>query len=62
MTDFSFDHSYARLPKRFYSASEPAIAPSPKLIKVNEQLATDLGFDPSFLKSSELADFFSGNK
>ena len=62
MTDFSFEHSYASLPKRFYSASEPATAPSPKLIKVNEQLATDLGFNPSFLKSSELADFFSGNK
>ncbi len=62
MTELCFDHSYARLPDRFFTASEPAIAPSPKLIKVNEQLAADLGFDPSFLKSSDLAEFFSGNK
>ena len=47
---FTFDNSYARLPERFYSRQLPTKVPVPTLIKLNEELALELGLDPEVLK------------
>lgn len=38
-----FDNSYARLPERFYARLAPTPVRSPRLLKFNHALATDLG-------------------
>ncbi len=59
---FSFDNSYAGLPERFFAMLDPTPVVKPKLIKLNEQLATKLGLNLTELKSSEGLEYFSGNK
>ena len=56
----TFDNSYARLPARFFAAVRPMRSPSPTLIHVNEVLATELGIDPSWLKSEQGFGMISG--
>jgi uncharacterized protein YdiU (UPF0061 family) len=55
-----FDNSYARLPERFFASVRPLQSPSPALIQVNEQLASELRIDPEWLKSSAGLDMLSG--
>ena len=43
---FAFDNSYARLPERFYAQLDPTPVSAPRLIKINEALARELGLDP----------------
>lgn len=62
MPSISFEHSYAQLPDAFFSPVQPAYAPTPELIKLNEPLAKTLGFETEFLNSEEAIDLFSGNK
>ncbi len=40
-----FDNSYARLPERFHARATPAPYPAAKLIRLNEELASELGLD-----------------
>jgi hypothetical protein len=47
----SFDNSYARLPERLFAHASPLQSPSPALIQVNEQLASELGIDAEWLKN-----------
>jgi serine/tyrosine/threonine adenylyltransferase len=54
---FAFDNSYARLPERFYARITPTPVASPRLVKVNRQLAELLGVDPDRLD----AEVLSGN-
>lgn len=62
MTDLPFDNSYATLPDIFYAHNEPSHVPQPTLIKVNDDLAGQLGIPTSFLQSAEAIGMFSGNQ
>jgi uncharacterized protein YdiU (UPF0061 family) len=55
-----FDNSYARLPERLFAPVQPLRSPSPALIRVNEELAVELGIDPDWLKSPEGLEKLSG--
>ncbi|PLT29586.1 protein adenylyltransferase SelO [Peribacillus deserti] len=59
---WNFDNSYARLPKLFFSSTNPAAVPSPKLAIFNKELALSLGLDAEALQSEKGAAFFSGNE
>ena len=53
--------SYASLPERFYARVQPTHVAAPQLIKLNQDLASDLGLDLSGLDAQALANLFSGN-
>ncbi len=57
-----FDNSYARLPERFYARLAPTPVAAPKLVKLNETLARQLGLDPADLASPEGVAMLAGNK
>jgi uncharacterized protein YdiU (UPF0061 family) len=59
---FHFDNTYARQLPGFYilGAAEPV--PSPKIVRLNHQLATELQLDPQALDSDLGAQIFSGNQ
>lgn len=57
-----FDNSYARLPERFYARVNPSAVSQPKLIRVNEALAVELGIDPGGLASPEGIEVLAGNR
>ncbi len=59
---FAFDNSYARLPGRFFARLAPVPVAQPRLIKLNESLATRLGLDPVGLRSPEAVAVFAGNR
>ncbi len=58
----SFDNSYARFPARFFARVEPGPVRAPRLIKVNEPLAHELGFDPDWLSSPQGVAMLAGNQ
>ncbi len=62
MTDpaFAFDNSYARDLPGFYLEQRPAKAPAPKLLRLNEGLAAELGLDVAALRK-DAAVIFAGN-
>lgn len=62
MPHINFDNSYARLPEEFFARVTPNHPPKPKLIKLNEKLAGELGFDLPFLQSDAGLSMFSGEK
>jgi uncharacterized protein YdiU (UPF0061 family) len=53
MTQFPFDNSYAAMPERFFARVRPAPASAPALIKINRQLADQLGLDADWLASDD---------
>jgi uncharacterized protein YdiU (UPF0061 family) len=55
-----FDNSYTRLPERFFARVQPAAAPSPRLLKLNNELATALGLDSGWLSSGDGVAFLAG--
>lgn len=57
-----FDNSYARLPDRFYARLAPTPVPRPSLIRVNAELARDLGIDPEALASEPGVEVLAGNR
>jgi uncharacterized protein YdiU (UPF0061 family) len=57
---FSFDNSYVRLPERFYARVIPSSATTPKLIRLNHELALELGLDPEWLASPRGIDVLAG--
>ena len=59
--EFTFDNTFARLPERFYTRLAPTPVSSPKVIKVNEQLAKILSLDPEALAGCAGAKILSGN-
>lgn len=61
MTAIPFDNSYARLPERFYAAVDPTAVAAPRLIKLNETLASELGLDPDWLKGPDGLAMLAGN-
>ncbi len=56
-----FDNSYGRLPERFYARQGPAPVPAPKMVKVNDDLARELGIDPDVLRSDDGVAVLAGN-
>lgn len=56
----AFERIYAGLPERFRAEALPSPPEAPLLIKVNEALAAELGFDLSHIEPAELTALFSG--
>ena len=40
---FAFDNTFARLPERFYVRLDPTSVAAPRIVKVNAELARELG-------------------
>lgn len=58
----AFDNSYARLPDRFFARLLPTPVAAPRLVKLNEDLARHLGFDPGKLATPEGVEILAGNR
>ena len=58
---WQFDNTYARLPKIMISKLSPIPVKSPELVKINYQLAKELGLNFSSISNENLALTFSGN-
>ena len=56
-----FDNSYSRLPDAFFSLIDPTPGSAPVMIRLNHELATDLGIDMARLDSPEGLAILSGN-
>src|ERR1700693_2272282 len=50
---FGFENTYARLPEHFYARVDPTPVAAPGLVKVNVELARNLGLDPHALASEQ---------
>lgn len=61
MNPIAFDNSYARLPERFYATVAPTTVRAPRLIRLNDPLAAELGLDPTWLSGPEGVAMLSGN-
>ena len=57
----SFNNSYAKLPKDFYTKQAPEQVSSPEIILVNDQLASFLSIPSSWLNSDHGLGMLSGN-
>ncbi|MBO1512936.1 protein adenylyltransferase SelO [Metabacillus bambusae] len=61
-TGWNLDNSYARLPKSFFTSHNPTPVQSPKLIILNDQLATSLGLNVQALRSEDEVAVLAGNR
>ena len=61
-TAWKLDNSYARLPKSFFTRQNPVAVPSPKLIILNNSLATSLGLSIQELQSKDGVAMLAGNQ
>lgn len=59
---FAFDHSYARLPERFWRRVQPTPVPAPSLLELNSGLAAGLGLDAAWLASAPGIATLGGNR
>jgi len=59
---FGFDNTYARLPEHFYARLNPTPVAAPGLVKVNVELARNLGLDPDMLTSAHGVEILAGNR
>ena len=57
----AFKHSYAELPSPCFARVNPTPVSAPQIIKINTKLATKLGFDLDYFKTSDATKIFSGN-
>ena len=57
-----FDNSYASLPERFYERRPPLPVAQPSLIRLNKELAEELGIDTAWLASTDGLDMLAGNR
>ena len=60
--DLPFDNSYARLPERFFARVVPTPVRDPRLIRVNRELAAELGIDADRLASPDGVQVLAGNR
>lgn len=58
---FQFDNSYSRLPEKFFASVYPEPVDAPKLLKLNDGLAAELGLEPDPADRERLAAIFAGN-
>ena len=61
MAGWHLEHTYAELPKLFYSDAAPAAVREPRMAAFNRPLATLLGLEPESLEGSEGAAILAGN-
>jgi uncharacterized protein YdiU (UPF0061 family) len=59
---FGFANTYARLPERFYARVNPTPVAAPRLVKLNVELAWNLGLDPEALASAQGVEILAGNR
>ncbi len=59
---FPFDNTYARLPDRFFARVPPTPVTAPRLIRLNRELAAQLGLDPDWLASPEGVEVLCGRR
>jgi serine/tyrosine/threonine adenylyltransferase len=59
---FNFANTYARLPERFYARLAPTPVAAPRLVKLNRELARNLGLDPDELASPQGMEILAGNR
>ena len=59
---FAFDNTYARLPEHFYARLDPTPVAAPRIVKVNVELARELGLDASALTSEHGLAILAGNQ
>jgi len=59
---FPFQNTYAQLPAEFYAAAAPTPVSNPSLIRLNTQLADELGIDSEKLSSPEGLAVLAGNQ
>jgi serine/tyrosine/threonine adenylyltransferase len=59
---FGFDNTYARLPERFFARINPTPVAPPRLVKINVELARNLGLDPEALASPQGVEILAGNR
>src|SRR6202453_4694745 len=57
-----FDNTYARLPERFYARVSPTPVATPRLVKLNLELARSLELDPHALASEQGVQILAGNR
>ena len=57
-----FENTYARLPDRFYARVAPTPVRAPRLIRLNTELAADLGFDPEWLVGPQGLEVLAGQR
>ena len=58
---FAFDNSYVRDLEGLYEPWQPAPAPAPRLLALNEDLARELGLDPASLREPGGVAVLAGN-
>ncbi len=58
----AFDNSYAQLPGHFHARLAPTPVAAPKLIRLNEPLAAELGLDADWLKSPDGVAMLAGSR
>src|SRR6202142_3695355 len=59
---FGFENTYVRLPERFYARVDPTPVAVPRLVKLNAELARNLGLDPDALASPQGGEILAGNR
>jgi serine/tyrosine/threonine adenylyltransferase len=57
-----FENTYARLPERFHARLNPTPVAAPRLIKLNTELARNLGLDPDRWARPEGVEILAGNR
>src|SRR5436190_5613438 len=58
---FRFDNSFSRELPELYREWQPTPVPAPSLLALNEELATELGLDPSALRAADGVAMLAGN-
>jgi uncharacterized protein YdiU (UPF0061 family) len=59
---WNLEHSYSRLPSLFFEPWEPTPVRNPRLVVLNETLASELGLDSAALSQPDQAEIFTGNR
>jgi serine/tyrosine/threonine adenylyltransferase len=59
---FDFDNTYARLPEHFFARLDPIPVAAPRLVKLNVELALELGLDPDVLATEQGVEILAGNR
>src|ERR1700732_496556 len=57
---FPFENTYAQLPDRFYARVAPTPVRAPRLIRLNTELALNLGLDPNWLAGRDGLEVLAG--
>jgi uncharacterized protein YdiU (UPF0061 family) len=62
ISPWPFDNSYTRLPTRFFTRTAPTNVAAPRLVRLNRDLAEELGLDPDQLTGPEGVSMLAGNQ